>query len=171
MTLLDRVRIERAVYAYDFWLDLRGAPARRRRELRRELRANLVEASAHRGSRTAVRSLGSTRQMAADAGVVDRSRPRWAAGLSAAAAALGLVLLLELLAALSWVDGAMAAARGSATSGSLTFFPGSSVEYAPLGAGFSVAVEPGWLCLAAGLATLVVVARPWRPLTARGRVG
>ena len=49
MSLIDRFRRENAVQQYDFWLDLRAVPMRRRRELRRELRANLTEASADVG--------------------------------------------------------------------------------------------------------------------------
>lgn len=85
MTVRDRVRIERAVQSYDWWLDLRGAPRRRRRELRTELRSNLRDATAHVGSRAAVSGLGSTRQMAAEVVPEDPTRPRWTAGLQAGA--------------------------------------------------------------------------------------
>lgn len=57
MNVLDRVRIERAVLGYDWWLDLRGTPWRRRRDLRSELRANLRDAAAHIGARAAVAAL------------------------------------------------------------------------------------------------------------------
>ena len=34
MSVRDRLRIEWAVLSYDWWLDLRGTPRRRRRDLR-----------------------------------------------------------------------------------------------------------------------------------------
>jgi hypothetical protein len=162
MNVADRLRVERTVLSYDWWLDLRGANGRRRRELRRELRANLVDATQHVGSGAAVRSLGSTREMAAEALPPDRTRPRWAAGLQAGLAALTATLLLELLAALTWLDGAEAADPDGRVTGPLTLFPGSSVEYTPVESGFSFFFAPGWTALAVGLLVLVVVARPWR---------
>ena len=67
MTVLDRVWIERAVVSHDFWLDLRGTPWRRRRDLRAELRGNLRDATPRSGSRPAMAALGNTREMAAAA--------------------------------------------------------------------------------------------------------
>ena len=170
MNVLDRARLEVAVQRYDWWLALRGAPGRRRRELRRELRANLADAAAGQGSRAAVSALGSTRTMAAEALPVDLTNPRWSAGAAAGAVAVAAVLLVELWAALGWLDGVVAAgpSRGAGpVAGSLTLFPGSSLEYARAGSGFSLAFEPGWLCLVAGLLGFLAVARPWRAL--RGR--
>ena len=37
MNLLDRSRIERAVFTYDSWLEAHGVRVKRRRDLRREL--------------------------------------------------------------------------------------------------------------------------------------
>lgn len=55
MNILDRARIVGATVSYDLWLELAGVPGRRRRDLRRELRANLRDATALVGSHTAVR--------------------------------------------------------------------------------------------------------------------
>lgn len=162
MNVIDRARVERAVLSYDWWLDLRGASGRRRRELRRELRVNLEDASGHVGAGAAVRSLGRTRDMAAEALPTDRSRPRWTAGAQAGIAALTATLLLEMLAALTWLDGARAADPDGRVTGSMTLFPGSSVEYAPVESGFSAFIAPGWSALVVGLLVLVLVARPWR---------
>jgi hypothetical protein len=162
MNILDRVRIERAVLSYDWWLDLRGTPWRRRRDLRSELRANLRDAAAHTGARAAVTSLGSTRQMAADSAVHDPTRPRWAVGIYSGVTALLLTLLGALLASLAWADGVMDADPTKPVSGSVTLLPGSSMEYAPLGDGFAVSSSVGWLPVAVGLLTFVLVARPWR---------
>lgn len=169
MNVLGHLRIERAVQSYDFWLDLRGAAGSRRRELRRELRANLREAAGRRGATAAVRALGGARQMAAEAVPENRTMPRWTAGLQAGAAALLAVLLVELLAALAWLDGAMAATEDGRVQGALTLFPGSSLTYEPQGQGFSLLMAPGWACLVVGVLALLLVARPWRLLTARPR--
>lgn len=164
MNLLDRIRIERAVQSYDLWLDLRGASMRRRRGLRRELRANLAEATADVGSRTAVDRLGSTRSMAVVAVPSRRGVPRWSVGGTAAVVALALTLLAQVLAALAWLDGVLDAAGGQAVTGALTFFPGSTLEYTPMGDGFGLALGVGWLPWALGLLVFVLVARPWRLL-------
>jgi hypothetical protein len=162
MNVLDRIRIEWAVLSYDWWLDLRGAPWRRRRDLRHELRANLREATARSGGRAAVAALGSTRQMASDAWVEDATRPRWTAGAQCGFAALLLTLFVALLAGLAWADGVMSADPSQPVRGSVTLLPGSSMEYAPIGDGFAVSAGVGWLPLAVGLLAFVVVARPWR---------
>ena len=164
MNVLDRIRIERAVLAYDWWLDLRGTRARRRRDLRCELRANLGEAATRTSARAAVAALGSTRQMAADATPEDSTRPRWAVGLYSGVTALMTTLVLALLAGLAWADGVMDADPDQPVRGSVTLLPGSAMEYAPMGDGFSVSTSVGWLPVAIGLLVLVVVARPWRAL-------
>ncbi len=167
MNVLDRARIERAVLSYDFWLDVRGTPWRRRRDLRAELRANLREATAHAGAKAAVGALGSTRQMAADAAPEDPTRPRWTVGVHSGVTALCLTLLVSLLAGSAWADGVMDADPDEPVSGSVTFLPGSSMEYRPLEDGFSVGTSVGWLPVAVGLLVFVLAARPWRALARR----
>lgn len=162
MNVLDLVRIERAVLAYDWWLDLRGTPWRRRRDLRGELRANLRDAAAHTGARAAVAVLGSTRLMAREAAPEDTGRPRWAVGLYSGVTALGVTLVVALLAGLAWADGVMDADPDRPVRGSVTLLPGSSMEYAPLGDGFSVSTGVGWVPVVVGLVVFLVVARPWR---------
>lgn len=169
MSLLDRIRTEIAVVRYDLWLDLRGVTGGRRRELRRELRANLADAAAERGSRAAVERLGSLRHMAAQAAPVDPTRPRWSVGLGAALALVLLTVLAELWSAMAWADGVLATAPAVAVSGSMTLFPGSEVSYAPSAAGFEVGFSPGWTSLAVGLLAFLLVARPWRLLAHRDR--
>jgi hypothetical protein len=164
MTLRDRIRIEWAALSYAWWLDLRGAPRRRRRELRDELRANLRDAAARGGSKAAVMALGGTRRMAAEAVPEDADRPRWTAGLQAAGATFALGMLGALLSGLAWADGVRSAAPTAPVQGSMTLLPGSSMEYAPLPDGFSVSAGVGWLPLALAVLALVVVARPWRTL-------
>ena len=165
MNVLDRARIEWAVLSYDFWLDLRGTPWRRHRDLRAELRANLRDASARSGTRAAVDALGSTRQMAADAQAVDPARPRWTAGVHSGFGALMLTLLGALIAATAWADGVLSADPTGPVSGSVTLLPGSALEYAPVGDGFALSYSTGWAPVVVGLVVFVVVARPWRALT------
>ena len=152
MTVSDRLRIEWAVASYDWWLDLRGTPRRRRRDLRSELRSNLRDATAHSGSKAAPH---------------DPTRARWTAGLQAGGAALGLALLVVLVSTLAWADGVIAADPDRTVSGSVTLLPGSSMQYAPLADGFSVSTDVGWLPLVAGVLVFVAVARPWRALPSR----
>ena len=162
MNILDRARIMGATFSYDLWLDFAGVPGQRRRNLRRELRANLGDASALVGSRNAVRGLGGTRAMASAARTPDPTRPRWTVGFTVGISFIGLSLLAELLAALSWLDGAMAATPQSAVTGAMTFFPGSSLTYSPSADGFSVSVIFSWVWLAVGFIAFVLTARPWR---------
>ena len=162
MNVLDRARVEWAIRSYDWWLDLRGANGRRRRELRRELRANLMDAAQHVGARDAVRALGGTQQMAVEAIPADRARPRWSVGISAGLVAAAATLLVQFLTALAWLDGVLAAGPDGRVSGSITLHPGSSLQYAPQASGFSMTFSPGWSALVVGLLVLVAVARPWR---------
>lgn len=168
MNVLDQVRIECAVRSYDWWLDLQGTPGWRRRDLRGELRANLRDAAARAGAREAVAALGSTRQMAKDASSADSSRPRWSAGLNAAILALFVLLNLGFFAAFAWFDGARAADPSRTVTGSVTFFPGSTLRYTPGDDGFSMAFGLGWLPFALAFLVFLVVARPWRAVS-RGR--
>jgi len=165
-SLADRLRIGLAVLRYDAWLDLRGGVGgRRRRQLRKELRANLVDASAQVGSRDAVRRLGPLRQLAAEAADAARSthpapRPAWGHGAVVAGQAFAVVLLLELLAVMWWT-GAAHDSGAPTVRGSLTLFPGSAVEYSRLTGGASLEFQPGWLVLAATAVTFAVASRPW----------
>ena len=167
MNVLDRIRIERAVLSYDFWLDVRGTPWWRRRDLRRELRANLRESAGRTGAQQAVAALGSTRQMAAEAGFDDRTRPRWGVGLWVGALAFGACVNLGVLTAIAWFDGVRAAGAGRSASGSVSFYPGSSLAYTPETDGFSMVATVGWLPFVVAGVAFVLAARPWRLLRTR----
>ena len=167
MSLTERVRIVSAVWAYDFWLDWRHVPRRARRDLRRELSANLTAAAAEVGAREAVRRLDGIRQLADDTAAIDTTRARWSAGCVMALAVAAVLVVVEVFAALLWADGAATAAPTATVRGSMPFFPGSSVTYAPSATGFAISVDLGWLWLAAALLTILAVARPWRVLRRR----
>jgi hypothetical protein len=166
MNVIDSSRIGFAVIRYDFWLDLHNVPGRRRRDLRRELRSNLQAATASVGSRAAVTGLGSIRRLAAESRD-DRRRPRWSMGLSAMLAAAMFTVVVEFFHVLAWVDGVRSVAPTGRASGSLTFFPGSALGYDGSGTGFEVSISPGWLALAIGGLTGLIVARPWRAIPSR----
>lgn len=171
MNLLDHARITSATLDYDLWLDLAGVPGRRRRELGRELRANLRDATALVGSRRAVRNLGSIREMATAAHPPDRTRPRWTVGFTVGLSVSAVVWFVQLLASLSWIEGVMAAAPEHDITGPLVFFPGSNVSYSPLPggstSGFGFSMDFGWTGLIVGVITFVLVAQPWRLLLRR----
>jgi hypothetical protein len=64
VTLLDRLRIERAVWSVD--QRLYDLPRRTRIERRRELRANLLDAASDTGATVALRDVGDSATLAAD---------------------------------------------------------------------------------------------------------
>jgi hypothetical protein len=169
VNLLDRARIERAVFAYGSHLEAHGIAGKRRRELRRELRANLFAAASDQGARAAVDSLGSLRGMAAEAGDPDPTRPVWSVAATRGVAVYAVLSVLGFLAGVWWAGGARAADPSATVTGPLLFFPGSEVTYDPATAGGGMAFEigVGWGPTVVALAVFVVVSRPWRLATRR----
>ncbi len=110
VNLLDRARIERVVWGLD--QRLYDLPRGSRIGKRRELRQNLLEAAHDVGTTTALRQLGSTRQLAGEYLVSEFGtgpRPSWmAAGVFLA---IGTLFFFSLLtdAALAFGDGIIAA--------------------------------------------------------------
>ena len=171
MSLVDRARMLLAVEWYGLWLELHSIPGRRRRELKRELRANLLDAATHSSMRQAIRDLGGLRALAGAVARDGVDRPRWRVAAVAAVAALGVLFNLELIAALNWASGVVDGG-GARTTGTVFPFPGSIVTYEP--PGFGMALQPGWAPLVTAMVVFVVVARPWcllRRRAARPQVG
>lgn len=168
MTVLDQVRIARAVLGYDFWLEARGVPRRMRRDLRRELRANLREAAADVGTRAALRGLGSTRRLAALAVSDGVRRPLWTLGAATAAATIVLVVWAGLLVAGGFADGVAATGIDGPVEGGLTFVPGAraSASYSD-GEVQSFGVTLTWPVLVLPAMVFVLASRPWRALPKR----
>jgi hypothetical protein len=118
----DRLRIERAVRTVDWELDGR-VPRSRRRQIRNELRSNLVEATESVGAENAVRQLGDLSAMARS--YLDLYRGRfdfragafWAFITYAAIELLGLALLIAFHAG-------VAAGGSHGGSYSFEFWPG-----------------------------------------------
>ena len=167
MTVLDRLRIENALLRYDFWLEMRGVRAARRRALRRELRGNLTEASADVGTTRALFGIGSPKELAYAATESDPTRPTWSqamiwAGL--AAAAIFLAMVLTGLTVLQTVD-----AAGAAGEVRVSPFPWFGTTFtAESGPGsVGAGVETPWPLLVVPALVLVVGSRPWRLLRRR----
>jgi hypothetical protein len=99
LSFSDRIRIELAVRRVDYVLDGRVAIARRR-QIRNELRSNLMEAAREVGTAAAIRQLGGLRGLANSylelyRGRFDYKAGSWAAiAVYAAVQALGTVLLI-----------------------------------------------------------------------------
>lgn len=107
---IDRVRIERAVWALD--QRLYDLPRKSRIAKRREVRENLITATHDIGARGALRNLGNSRQLAAEylsAEFGDEARPSWMA--AALFLFTGQLILTSILteAALAFGDGITAA--------------------------------------------------------------
>lgn len=86
----------------------------------------------------------------------------WGTALANGASALTAVLVVEMIAALAWLQGTEEAGLDAPIDSTLRMFPGSSVRYTVDGDAFFIGWTPGWLCLAAGALVFVISA-------ARGR--
>jgi hypothetical protein len=123
LTRKDRLRIEMAVRRVDWTLDGR-VPMAKRRQIRHELRSNLIEAARQVGAERAIQQLGDLRALASS--YLDLYRGRfdfqagsvWAVITYAATEALGIVLLIAFHAG-------VAAGGSHGGSYSFEFWPGS----------------------------------------------
>jgi hypothetical protein len=166
LTRIDRLRIERAVWALD--QRLYDLPRKARIARRRELRENLVTAAQDVGAVAALRNLGDSRQLAAEyraAQFGDGSRPMWYA--AAAFLLTGQLLFTSLLseAASAFADGITTAdpnATGIFTWAGISYLQ-SSVTYTFVDGSWT-SVGGAWTPLAWGLwlAATVLVGRLWR---------
>lgn len=168
----DRVRIEWIVQRVGAWLDLRQMPGRRRREVLRELRANLAAAAAADELEDAIERLGEPRMLAAAYLESEPVGVRWRTGLVAAAlVALGLSWL-SMVFVLGFAEGVQAVGPEPGTvyetGGRLVPGSGALASFESTGDGFwmSAAVVT-WVHVAAVVATFVLVARPWRAAARR----
>lgn len=113
---------------YDFWLDYYGVPGKARRELRRELKANLSDAVADRGWERARDGLGSIRLLAKDnaEALRDPRKPAWNSGATAAALAFVLILGMALFGSVAFGDAvrAFSLPAGTEIEAGLTMMPG-----------------------------------------------
>lgn len=159
-SFLDKVRIGEAVSSYDFWLSLRGVGARRRRELRAELRANLWDATGQVGVRQALAAVGPMRRLARDS-VAERRGPRWGFGTATALVAAEVFVMFQIFVSTVVVDTAQAA-RADRLTVPVSLVPGMRTMYesAP-GGGFSFSTSFGPVPLVVAAMVFVLVSRPW----------
>lgn len=108
LTLTDRLRRWSYLQDVELWLD--PMPGKRRREVLRELRTNLADASADVGMAQAIEDLGKPRRLAREFVEAEpRQRPAWSLGVLGA----GAVLFVAMLAGLSYMFGMSDALLGS----------------------------------------------------------
>ena len=165
--LADRLRIGWAVYRYEFWLGLADVPSRRRRELRHELHANLVEAAARTGSHQAVDALGSLRVLAAGSKApAARRQPPWNTAMIVGIVVFTVLMVAQILLSAGFIAGVAASDVGHAVRGAVGL-PGYTVEYVSQPNGFEYGLEGGPSILVLPVIAFVVAARPWRLLRDR----
>jgi hypothetical protein len=166
VNILQRARIELAVQLFEYHLESRGTRGARRRDLRRELRANLVDAANAEGVAAALEGIGSPLALAVEVGELDRSRPRWWLGALWGAVAFALVL-----AGIAWTNAVMLATLAASGGGA------AAIEIAPWwgirftasvgadGTPVSIGAEGSLIWLLAPLAIFLLASQPWRPWT------
>lgn len=164
LPILDRLRVTWACARYDLWLDLRSVPRRHRSQLRRELKANLIDASADVGAAQALANVGSLRQLATDTVDDGRLRSSWLVGVTAGMGAMALFIVLFMVATLYYAEGVLDAGVTEPISSGLFPFVGSKVTVDPSNGGIAWTIETGPAPLVIALVTGLVVARPWRSL-------
>ncbi|MDQ1463091.1 MAG: hypothetical protein QOC73_32 [Actinomycetota bacterium] len=166
MTWLDRMRIERLVWALD--QRLYDLPRHSRIAKRREVRENLRAATVDVGATDALRNLGNSRQLAAEyraAEYGDEARPAWiAAALFLATGQLVLTALLS-EAASAFGDGIKAAnpnATGTFTWSGIHYLQDTVTYTFADGKGSSVGGAWTPLAWALWIVATVLVGRLWR---------
>lgn len=164
MNVIDRLRIEYAIARYDFWLELRGVRGRRRRELRRELRANLAEASADVGVTRSLFGIGSPKQLAYAATEGDASRPRWSLGAFWASATFAALLIWMALTTLTIVQTGDAARVSEPVPVSPFPWFGTTFTVESSPGALSAGVDAPWQLIVGPLLVFLLFAQPWRRL-------
>lgn len=169
LSLWDRMRIENAVQTYDFWLEMRGAGTAEYRPLRRELRANLMEAARERGVDAALDGVGSPRELARAVTPLNPIRARWRVGFLWAVMSFGLIWWTYFFTAIAFLDGVKASGvRGHDVRGGV--FPWFGSEFfarVDSSGGFSLGGTLGPLLWVIPVVVLLGVAQPWRTLRRR----
>jgi hypothetical protein len=142
LTWLDRLRIARTIWTLN--AKIVDLPTNRRKEIRRELRANLRVASGEVGSREAVRQLGDLRRLAGDYLDAeygeDGRRPRYVTGLLWAVA----VELGYMAAVVLWLEGFTAGAETVKPHPDGTFSAGGGFWLPQVGVTFEGGQVNGW---------------------------
>ena len=166
LTWIDRLRIERAVWALD--QRLYDLPRKSRIANRREVRQNLLTAARDVGATDALRNLGNSRQLAAEyrsAEFGDEARPSWMA--AALFLFTGQLVLTSLLseAALAFGDGITAtnpSATGTFTWRGIRYLQDTVTYTFVNGKGSSVGGAWTPLAWIIWIVATVLVGRLWR---------
>jgi hypothetical protein len=163
MSLPDRLRRWSYLQDVELWLD--PMPARRRREVLRELRTNLADAAADVGMRAAIDDLGKPRDLAREYVKAEpRRRPSWSLGVLGAGA-VALVAVLALMGYLAGMaDALLDTGGGTATGGFLGLRVVTEATDGSLGwqiSGWS------WPIAVTAVLALLLCAQVWRYLPAR----
>lgn len=167
LSIIDRTRIWWAAKRYDFWLDLRFVPRKRRKDLALELRSNLSAASGRHGVDEAMKRVGSLRSLAAAATTDDAKHVRWNAGATMAVTALAFSAVVFLMLSFYYTEGVLDSGTTERVSSGLFPFFGSKITVNPPqsnASSFSFEMSTGPLPLVLAAATFVTVARPWRAI-------
>jgi hypothetical protein len=163
LTITDRLRRWSYLQDVSLWLD--PMPGSRRREILRDLRANLGDAALDVGMDRAIEDLGRPRALAREYLQAEpRNRPVWAAGVVAAGAVLLVGMLGWLTYAFGMADALMSVGGGTAEGGYLGLRVVTEAGPAVLGfetSGWS------WPLTTAVLLALLLGARAWRLLARR----
>ena len=171
LSVFDRLRIFWAATRYDMWLDLKSVPRRQRRELRAELRSNLAAAASDVGLPAALERVGSIRALATEAVRDGELRSRWLAGAAAAATTLAVGLVSFMLLTLYYAEGVLDSGATQVVGSSLFPFFGSNVNVDPSAGGLAASIQPGPMPFVVAALAWLAVAKPWRTITDRHRVG
>jgi hypothetical protein len=166
VTWIDRLRVERVVWALD--QRLYDLPRKSRIAKRREVRENLLTAAHDVGTSDALRNLGNSRQLAAEyrsAEFGDAARPSWMA--AALFLLTGQLVLTDLLAEAASAFGDGITAADPAASGTYTWhgirYLQDTVTYTFVnGKGSSVGGAWTPFAWALWLVATVLVGRLWR---------
>ncbi len=110
----DRLRIEWAVLRVDFALDGR-VPRARRKQIREELRSNLIEAALHVGTKQAVRQLGDLSALSSSYLEIYRGKLDFRAGAWAAIFTYAGLQILSLAIWIAFSSGVLAGGGHQAT--------------------------------------------------------
>lgn len=162
--MLRRLRIETVVKRLDWRLEGR-VPRSRRRQIRRELRANLSAAADEVGTEEAIRRLGDVRDLAAEYLEYETGRLPMRAGF---AAALVTVVLLELV-GLALLESFRAGFEAGGGSGPWHYSLWPYELEGTAGPRDSWSISISWVGLVGlPLLAFLVLARSWR-LLGRGR--
>jgi hypothetical protein len=164
----DRIRIELAVRRVDFELDGR-VPMARRRQIRNELRSNLLEAAQQSGARAALEQLGDLHALAHSYLELYRGRFDFQAGSWAAIAVYAAVQVVGVALLIAFHSGVAAAGVHTGTY-SFEFWNGFgpfSGSVAANGSGFEMLIlSPAHLVL---MLVAFVIGSSYRTVFARGR--